>query len=379
MSNYTNQNLINVPSSKVPAGTLAMKVGQNIFTAGHVIIQISSSGTQDLAAYVVQSNSGVLYARKLKFNGAEASDSQTVELLSDSSVMIFNTGHQEPQGGSTPGSSTDFYKCTYVSSDSSMTWSGRKAVLNAGAYSFQSDSTEGLIYSAFRPQIDLIYDSSCLIKAQLFQGIPLQGLVFYHPLSRSLQILPTGQQITTVGSPSFIQDSGINCCQFNGGSYIKLSDLSTLPTGSTARTMSFWMKVAQFAGQDDYGYVGYGSAQAATWFVVISRSTGLVLSLYQTDILVSSEYTPLNTWLNVVITCTSSNVKVYINGTLRAQSAISSLNTNPYGLLTLGATAYSSSDIQKLLVGKLSAVRIYNRTLTQTQITSLSQQFTPTA
>ena len=38
MSNYTNENLINVPSSNVPAGTLAMKVGDNIFTAGNVVI-----------------------------------------------------------------------------------------------------------------------------------------------------------------------------------------------------------------------------------------------------------------------------------------------------------------------------------------------------
>lgn len=38
MNNYTNENLMNVPSSIVPAGTLAMKVGNNIFTAGNVVI-----------------------------------------------------------------------------------------------------------------------------------------------------------------------------------------------------------------------------------------------------------------------------------------------------------------------------------------------------
>ena len=73
----------------------------------------------------------------LSFDGTVPSDSGALESLSDSSLLIFETAHEEPDyGGASPGSSMDFYKCTYVSSDSSMTWSGRKAVLNNGIYSF---------------------------------------------------------------------------------------------------------------------------------------------------------------------------------------------------------------------------------------------------
>ncbi|MBR4316155.1 MAG: hypothetical protein IKP65_04205 [Alphaproteobacteria bacterium] len=49
MSNYNDNNLISIPASSVPAGTLAMKVGSNTFTAGTVVIRqqviVSSGGT----------------------------------------------------------------------------------------------------------------------------------------------------------------------------------------------------------------------------------------------------------------------------------------------------------------------------------------------
>ena len=87
-------------------------------------------------------------------------------------MKIFNTGHEEPaypQGG---GGSTDFYRCTSVSSDSSLTWNGKKAVLNEGVYSFESDSTSGLEWSSVKPVVGNTYSADALIKATLFQGTP---------------------------------------------------------------------------------------------------------------------------------------------------------------------------------------------------------------
>lgn len=60
MSNYTNENLINVPASNVPAGTLAMKVGDNIFTAGNVVIS-SSGGSGGGEIYLCVSASDPTY------------------------------------------------------------------------------------------------------------------------------------------------------------------------------------------------------------------------------------------------------------------------------------------------------------------------------
>ena len=38
MSNYTKKNLIPIPPAAVPAGTLAIKVGDEIFTPGNIKI-----------------------------------------------------------------------------------------------------------------------------------------------------------------------------------------------------------------------------------------------------------------------------------------------------------------------------------------------------
>ena len=99
MSNYTSQNLIDISPSRVPAGTLAIRIGDDVFTAGSVSIDDAGD------AYVVVSDSGVLYAQKLHFNGTEASDSGAPQSLQN--IKIFNTGHPQPQGGSGGGTMDD--------------------------------------------------------------------------------------------------------------------------------------------------------------------------------------------------------------------------------------------------------------------------------
>ena len=70
--------------------------------------------------------------------------------------------------------------------DTSTTWRGRKAVLNNGIYSFQSNSTSGLTYSSVTPVVGKIYADGALVTiASLYMGIPTEGLVFYAPLASS--------------------------------------------------------------------------------------------------------------------------------------------------------------------------------------------------
>lgn len=53
MSNYTKENLLNIEPSNVPAGTLLMKVGNEIFTAGSVEIGTDVSATTATASDVL--------------------------------------------------------------------------------------------------------------------------------------------------------------------------------------------------------------------------------------------------------------------------------------------------------------------------------------
>lgn len=85
MSNYINQNLINIPASGVPSGTLAFKLGNNIFTAGNNNITISDQ----IEAYQVVDDNGVLKAQKLAFNGTQVSVIGQPQLIQN--LKTFNT------------------------------------------------------------------------------------------------------------------------------------------------------------------------------------------------------------------------------------------------------------------------------------------------
>ena len=131
MSNYTNENLINVPSSTVPAGTLAMKVGDNIFTAGNVTIETNTSDATATAQDIIAGKTAYIATGKI-------------------------TGIAVP--------ATNFYKCSYVNSNS---WGGYKAILIDDHYEFQSNSTTGLLYTGYKPAVGTAYSTDTLIKAKL--------------------------------------------------------------------------------------------------------------------------------------------------------------------------------------------------------------------
>jgi len=82
-----------------------------------------------------------------------------------------------------------------------------------------------------------------------------------------------------------------------------------------------------------------------------------------------------NVWYNVVGTYDGSNVKIYIDGVLKATtSASGNINTNTE-LLMLGDTGYGG--YSQILNGHLDEVSIYNRGLTQSEVTSIYNSGVP--
>jgi len=59
-------------------------------------VQGTHQGGTSLRAGVLVSDSGTLKVQPLSFDGTIPSDSGTLESLSDSSLLIFETGHPEP-------------------------------------------------------------------------------------------------------------------------------------------------------------------------------------------------------------------------------------------------------------------------------------------
>ncbi len=70
-----------------------------------------------------------------------------------------------------------FYKCASVDA-ASKTWTGYKAVLSGGAYSFEDAVTEGLTFGdGLTPVVKGIYDDGALIEvSKLYQGVYLPGI-----------------------------------------------------------------------------------------------------------------------------------------------------------------------------------------------------------
>ena len=197
MSNYTKENLIQIPPSAVPAGTLAIKIGDEIFTPGN--IRISSGGA------------------------------------------------------------TEYYKCTSVDTVNK-TWTGYKAVLTDGAYSFEESETTGLTYGlGYTPVVNKIYTGDALVQIQKLYNkmiIPTEGQVFFDELSNLDRWDNSGLAI--------VQDDNRDVIEMNNNGQRKYAKITTdpgVPLGKSPRTMSFWFKQFE-AIHNGFVAVGYGKGNS---------------------------------------------------------------------------------------------------------------------
>ena len=95
----------------------------------------------------------------LIFNGTEAANSGDPEAVEN--YYGWNGVLPVPDNGIKVGEATEYYKCASVDTVNK-TWTGYKAVLTDGFYSFEETVTEGLTYgAAFTPVIGLIHDAAC--------------------------------------------------------------------------------------------------------------------------------------------------------------------------------------------------------------------------
>jgi hypothetical protein len=82
-----------------------------------------------------------------------------------------------------------------------------------------------------------------------------------------------------------------------------------------------------------------------------------------------------NVWYNVVGTYDGSNVKIYIDGVLKATTSASGNINNNTELLMLGDAGYGG--FSSILNGNLDEVSIYSRGLTQSEVTNIYNSGTP--
>lgn len=378
----TIDNLINLQGTPV-AGQRVVKVAPGVWlpvglggsnTPGSSSDSSSIQNFSPRAGVIVIEN-GVPKVQPLAFDGIVPSDSGDAQ---SSSLLIFDTGHAEPQyGGSTPvppSAAMDFYKCTYVSSDSSMTWRGRKAVLNNGIYSFQSDSTEGLTYSTVKPELNNIYSDDVLIAADLYTGIPIEGLQLYIPFDFGIYT-KTGQTLTQTGTPDgYSTFKGVPSTSFSGNCQFYVVPWENWLTNKDSFTIFIWATYSQPSTKTSRALDAlYGTSTELSVFCWGNSSANVFFGSVSTE---SNTYTA-DTWWWGCITHDKSTSAVQIKTSNTADVSGTVTLTAQDNKLYIAGSGNQASITRHY--GRLAALRIYNRVLSQSQITALANEFTPTA
>jgi hypothetical protein len=119
------------------------------------------------------------------------------------------------------------------------------------------------------------------------------------------------------------------------------SNASKLPTGSSARTLSFWFK--DIGTQWDYSILGYGTASTAALFEVIYKSYGLAIHFHGTTTTFTTDKIPRNkpVFISIVYAGNSLNFGLYVNGEYVATASNTTIiNTADNGVV-VGRSNYN--------------------------------------
>lgn len=301
-------------------------------------------------------------------------------------------GAFEPGAGG--GGTAKYYKCASVDT-TAKTWTGYELILTDGKYAVSSEITTGLAYTTMTPTVNYIYSEDALIRVGIYySGIPTDGLVFYASLNgETPETAETGQTLSQVSADAsypvqYVTEAGVPCAAF-GSAYYGVDHgycglifpSEGMPSGTEPRTISCWVKLCSMSDSDVF--LGLGETTPAgcrfgiRWYY---NYQAFIVDGYYAGIRMEDSIDDGLSWHHLVITFDESNIngaQFYINGT-----AVSTLpdGSNPMSTVlpsycVIGAGEYGN---YVGFDGWLSSVRIYNRVLSQEEITTLSKEFTPT-
>ena len=309
-------------------------------------------------AGVVVDVDGVSKVQPLTFDGLTPSASGSTE---DYVAKVYATGMSEPDyiGTVQVGGST-FYKCASVDT-SAKTWTGYRAVLNDGIYTFEDIVTTGLSYTSVTPQVGNIYSQDALARiSSLYSAIPTDGLVFYAPLAEDTATAETGQTMNFSGNVVYDVFDGVNGAFFNNA-YFSSSIGSTL----SEWTLSFWLKVTE----NQTSGAGYFNSKTNGEILIYINSSNRNLRFYPPDDL-GTNVAPEN-WNHFVVASSGNTCSVYQNGIFYSNKTWNQAKS--FDQFYIGSR-YSEGTIKAYTAG----LRIYNRLLSEMEAASLASEFTPT-
>jgi hypothetical protein len=177
---------------------------------------------------------------------------------------------------------------------------------------------------------------------------------------------------TLLDGATFVSGNVGQAFQFVPNQRVLAPDSASLDL-TNAVTIETWISPQQFGGAGNNssvvlkGSIGGASGESYSLMFFSNGSAALRLSNGSTiEQLFSAAILPLNTFSHIVGTYDGTTMKFYVNGVL-TNSAVSSLGplNNSAGPMLIGSNGIGPYD------GKLDEVSIYNRALTQDEITAI--------
>ncbi|CAF1040312.1 unnamed protein product [Adineta ricciae] len=210
-------------------------------------------------------------------------------------------------------------------------------------------------------------------------------LVFYFPFRSSTPLIDSGPNLINgswgngaASIASGVVDQAVNFSV--SGSYFQVTGLVLLGTSNWPFSLSVWFKTNSLDGGGTIAHLS-ASTSGTGWcirFIGLTATGTLELQIFNgaSNLVLSGPIMPINVWIHVVYTFSSSNgMGLYINGTLYTSKATSySASGYPDTLIfgnPLGGTSCGSSYPNKQFYGSLDEIRLYSRELTSNEIAQL--------
>ncbi|MBY0424700.1 MAG: hypothetical protein K2Q22_03600, partial [Cytophagales bacterium] len=149
--------------------------------------------------------------------------------------------------------------------------------------------------------------------------------------------------------------------------------ISGLPYGAASRTIAFWVKVNNFSSSYNmlysYGQAGLSQVNGASY------SASTVYHFGYNNNHQESQTSTANTWYHFAFTYDGTSSRIYRNGALVGTSAKTWNTVNNNNLFNLGIGVGG----ELLFDGAIDDLKIYNTTLSRTQVNNLYSSYVVTS
>lgn len=186
-------------------------------------------------------------------------------------------------------------------------------------------------------------------------------------LSNTIEDYSLNKLNGTISSGSFNNKTGMiaNSINFTGSQSISGSSTG-LPSGNNAFTISMWINPKSVSTQQLVSFWGTESVGNAMIVAIDESTSGRIdIDSFGGSFLNSNTLISANVWSNIVVTSDGTKTKIYINGVLDTNSISHTWNIIPSSLRLSG---YSGG---QQYTGLMDDYRIYNKALSQSEITTL--------